>query len=288
MQRVQGRAKINLTLDILGKRQDGFHEVAMVMQSIELADTVCLEKAREPGIHLSVNLPWLRADASNLAWRAAELMYRSYHITTGIEIRLTKRIPVAAGLAGGSADAAAVLRGMNELFALGASDEELCALGAELGSDIPFTLLGGTMLATGRGETLKRLPDLPQMDVVLAKPHISVSTPWAYRMYDAEPARIHPNTEGMIQAIAAQDETRVAALLCNVLESVTMKKYDILSKIKGQMIRSGARACLMSGSGPTIFCLAEDRAQAEKIAKALQAIPSVDVFVTRTANPMRK
>lgn len=287
MQTVHGLAKINLTLDVLGKREDGFHEVAMVMQSIALSDTLTLARA-DDGIRLAINIPWLRADDTNLAWRAAELMRRTYGIREGVDIRLTKRIPIAAGLAGGSADAAAVLRGMDGLFGIGASDEELCRLGAQLGSDIPFTLLGGTMLATGRGEQLQRLPDLPETALVLAKPHISVSTAWAYRTYDAAPAQIHPKTEEMQRAIVAGDKNGIAALLCNVLESVTMKKYGVIARLKNTMMQYGARASLMSGSGPTVFGIAEDRAHAERIAAAIRQMPEVDVFVTRTAKSMRK
>ena len=288
LQTIQGLAKINLTLDILGKREDGFHEVAMVMQSIALADTLTLRVAEDSGIHLAIDVPWLAADAFNLAWRAADLMRQTYGIKDGVEIQLTKRIPVAAGLAGGSADAAAVLRGMNQLFALGASDEELCALGAKLGSDIPFTLLGGTMLATGRGEKLERLPDMPTADIVLAKPHVSVSTAWAYKSYDAAPVTSHPQTNQMKRAIIDKDDKRIASLLSNVLESVTMKKYGIISELKEKMLQYGARASLMSGSGPTVFGIAEDGAHAQHIAEALRQLPAVDVFVTKTAKSMRK
>ncbi|MBQ5501766.1 MAG: 4-(cytidine 5'-diphospho)-2-C-methyl-D-erythritol kinase, partial [Selenomonas sp.] len=166
---VEANAKINLTLDILGKRPDGYHEVAMVMQTVGLHDTLTLEK-REQGISLNINVPWLKADEKNLAWRAAALVQEEFGLTGGVHIELIKRIPVAAGLAGGSADAAAVLKGMSELYGLNLSDNKLCELGAKLGSDIPFCLLGGTMLATGRGEVLKRLPDMPETWVVLVKP----------------------------------------------------------------------------------------------------------------------
>ena len=277
----RGRAKINLTLDILGKRPDGFHEVAMVMQAVELSDTLTLTRREEPGVSLSIDVPWLRADEKNLAYRAARLMQETYKLKEGVAIHLEKRIPMAAGLAGGSADAAAVLRGMNELFALGASDEALCALGAQLGSDIPFTLLGGTMLATGRGEVLKRLPDFPETFVVLAKPHISVSTAWAYGAYDADPATDHPDNAAMLRAIEAGNRKAAASLLNNVLERATIKRYGILADIKKRMVEAGALASLMSGSGPTLFSLAETQVQAEAVATAVQA-PDVDVFITKT------
>ena len=280
---ILGHAKINLTLDILGTRPDGFHEVAMVMQAVELADTLHLTKTAEPGVQLTIDVPWLKADERNLAVRAARLMQKTFadRIAGGVAIELEKRIPMAAGLAGGSADAAAVLHGMNELYGLGASDEELCVLGAELGSDIPFTLLGGTMLATGRGEVLERLPDFPETYVVLAKPHISVSTAWAYQAYDENPATEHPDNAAMVRAIEAGDRTAAAALLNNVLERVTIKRYERLAAIKRDMVAAGALASLMSGSGPTLFALAETRTAAETIADAVRQ-EDVDVFVTRT------
>ena len=189
---VEANAKINLTLDILGKRPDGFHEVAMVMQTIGLHDTLVMEKT-ERDIELSINVPWLKADEKNLAWRAAELIRQEYGLEGGVRIELTKRIPVAAGLAGGSADAAAVLKGMNDLYGLQLDEKKLCELGARLGSDIPFCIMGGTMLATGRGEVLTRLSDMPETWVVLAKPRVSVSTAWAYQNYDEQGAERHPD-----------------------------------------------------------------------------------------------
>lgn len=278
---MEGRAKINLTLDILGTREDGFHEVAMVMQAVGLSDELTLEKREAPGVGLSIDVPWLRADEKNLAYRAAKLMQEEYHLPGGVEIHLTKRIPMAAGLAGGSADAAAVLRGMDALYELGAGDEKLCELGARLGSDIPFTLMGGTMLATGRGEVLRRLPDFPETFVVLAKPHVSVSTAWAYGAYDAHPASEHPDNDAMIHAIEAGDRTKAASFLCNVLESATIKRYEVISKLKEMMKEAGAMASLMSGSGPTVFGLAETQEQAENIAAAVR-LPDVDVFITKT------
>ena len=278
---MEGRAKINLTLDILGTREDGFHEVAMVMQAVGLSDVLTLEKREAPGVGLSIDVPWLRADEKNLAYRAAKLMQEEYHLPGGVEIHLTKRIPMAAGLAGGSADAAAVLRGMDALYELGAGDEKLCELGARLGSDIPFTLMGGTMLATGRGEVLRRLPDFPETFVVLAKPHVSVSTAWAYGAYDTHPAEQHPDNDAMIRAIEAGDRRKAASFLCNVLESATIKRYEVISKLKEMMKEAGAMASLMSGSGPTVFGLAETQEQAENIAAAVR-LPDVDVFITKT------
>ena len=284
MIKIEGNAKINLTLDILGKRPDGYHEVAMVMQSIGLHDTIEMEKSAA-GIALTINVPWLRADEKNLAWRAAALMQQEYGLSGGVNMRLTKRIPVAAGLAGGSADAAAVLRGMNRLYELGLSDAKLCELGARLGSDIPFCLLGGTMLSTGRGEVLTRLSNLPETWVVLAKPRISVSTAWAYQNYDEQGAEQHPDNARIQQEIARGDRKAVAKLLCNVLESVTIRRYDVISRYKTMMLEQGAMASMMSGSGPTVFGLVGSRVQANKIADHLRASTKADVCITRTMNP---
>ena len=278
---VEANAKINLTLDILGKREDGFHEVAMVMQTIGLHDTLTLEKT-DGAIELSINVPWLKADEKNLAWRAAEIIRQECGLQGGVCIELTKRIPVAAGLAGGSADAAAVLKGMNELYGLGLSQQKLCELGAQLGSDIPFCIMGGTMLATGRGEVLTRLADMPETWVVLAKPRISVSTAWAYQNYDEQGAEKHPDNKAIERAIARKNRKAVAGLLCNVLESVTIKKYDVIAEYKEMMLDNGAMASMMSGSGPTVFGLARNREQAEAIANVLRRETNADVFVTRT------
>ena len=278
---VEANAKINLTLDILGKRPDGYHEVAMVMQTVGLHDTLTLEK-REQGISLNINVPWLKADEKNLAWRAAALVQEEFGLTGGVHIELTKRIPVAAGLAGGSADAAAVLKGMSELYGLNLSDNKFCELGAKLGSDIPFCLLGGTMLATGRGEVLKRLPDMPETWVVLVKPRISVSTAWAYQNYDEQGAERHPDNEAIQKEIARGNRKGVAKLLCNVLESVTINKYDVIERYKQMMLAKGAMASMMSGSGPTVFALAKNREQAEEIAGFMRQEKNADVFVTRT------
>ena len=286
MIKVEGNAKINLTLDILGKRPDGYHEVAMVMQSIGLSDTVEMEKTDGP-IELTINVPWLKADEKNLAWRAAALIKEEYKLAGGVRMKLTKRIPVAAGLAGGSTDAAAVLRGMKELYALDISEERLCELGARLGSDIPFCLLGGTMLSTGRGEVLKRLPDLPATWVVLAKPRISVSTAWAYQNYDAQGAKEHPDNERIQQEIARGDRKAVAGLLCNVLESVTIKKYDVISQYKQMMLQQGAMASMMSGSGPTVFGLAERKETADRIAAYMREHTDAYVYVIRTTGKVQ-
>ncbi len=283
---LDANAKINLTLDILGLREDGYHEVAMVMQEVSLHDTLSLKKT-EAGIQLSITIEGqkgtLPADETNLCWKAAALMQQEYGLTGGVSMELVKRIPMAAGLAGGSADAAAVLKGMNQLYELEISEERLCELGARLGSDIPFCLLGGTMLAEGRGEKLTRLPDFPETFVVLAKPEVGVSTAWAYKTYDAGYDGPHPDNEAMLAAIGAGSLDRAAGLLCNVLEGVTVRKHAIIDSYKQTMLQQGALASMMSGSGPTVFGLAGDEASAGKIAAAIRALDAgAAVYVAKT------
>lgn len=278
---VNGNAKINLTLDILGTREDGFHEVSMVMQEIDLHDTLELEKTGE-GISLEIDAPGLEADERNLAWKAAALMMEEYAIKGGVRIKLAKHIPIAAGLAGGSADAAAVLCGMNQLYGLGLSKEELCKQGARLGSDIPFCIMGGTMLATGRGEMLRALPECPEAYVVLAKPPVSVSTAWAYQQYDSVGSPKHPDNEAMEEVLQKYDIIGVAKLLCNVLENVTIKKYEMIEQYKKIMLEQGAMASMMSGSGPTVFALARTKSEAENIAACMKERTEADIFVAKT------
>lgn len=266
---INANAKINLTLDILGSRADGFHEVAMVMQEVSLHDRLTLRRSI-CGIELKVTGSDLPADESNLCWKAAKLMQDECNLTEGVSIELEKHIPEAAGLAGGSTDAAAVLKGMNQLFELGLTEERLCELGAKLGSDIPFCIMGGTMLATGRGEILQRLPDFPACHVVLAKPAIGVSTAWAYKTYDNGYDGQHPDNVAMLKAIEAGDVQKACGLLCNVLEYVTIGKHEIISTYKELMLQQGAMASMMSGSGPTVFGLTLDKAIAEKMAEAIR------------------
>lgn len=283
---LSANAKINLTLDILGTREDGYHEVAMIMQEISLHDTLSMGKINQ-GISLTIviegqqgNLP---ADESNLCWKAAALVQKEYNLQEGVEIHLTKRIPMAAGLAGGSADAAAVLKGMNHLFRLGMTEARLCELGARLGSDIPFCIMGGTMLATGRGEVLTRLPSFPRLSVVLAKPPVGVSTAWAYKTYDAGYDGPHPDNEAMLEAIHGGDAHKAASLLCNVLEGVTETEHPVIADYKRLMMEHGAMASMMSGSGPTVFGLVREKQQAWHLADILKKYDGeAGVFVAET------
>ncbi len=283
---LSANAKINLTLDILGTREDGYHEVAMIMQEISLHDTLSMGKINQ-GISLTIVIEGqqgtLPADESNLCWKAAALVQKEYNLQEGVEIHLTKRIPMAAGLAGGSADAAAVLKGMNHLFRLGMTEARLCELGARLGSDIPFCIMGGTMLATGRGEILTRLPSFPRLSVVLAKPPVGVSTAWAYKTYDAGYDGPHPDNEAMLEAIHGGDAHKATDLLCNVLEGVTETEHPVIADYKRLMMEHGAMASMMSGSGPTVFGLVREKQQAWHLADTLKKYDGeAGVFVAET------
>lgn len=276
------RAKINLTLDVLGKRPDGYHEVEMVMQSIELHDDLVFSPTGRD-IVLTVEGSDLSPGPDNLVCRAAELIRRRGKIRDGVKIRLVKAIPVAAGLGGGSADAAAALKALNELWETGLSLSELMSLGVQLGSDVPFCLLGGTALARGRGELLERLPSCPRLGLVLVKPRFSVSTASVYRAYTPGPAVKRPDNRVMARAIRNKDINGIAENLANALESVTTGMHPEIEQIKAKLTRAGALGVLMSGSGPTVFGLAEDAKTAKAIAGRYKS-DGEEVFVTATVD----
>lgn len=275
------RAKINLTLDVLDKRFDGYHEVAMIMQSVELADRVYLCEADR--LTLETNDERLPADESNLAFRAAALLLREYGLRRGALIRLEKRIPLAAGLAGGSADAAAVLMGLSALWNLSLSRAELHRLGASLGSDVPFCFAGGTALATGRGEVITQLVDLPVRPVVLAKLPAGVATAHVYQNFRPENVYQRPDTQKVLTAVRQADWRTIESNLVNVLETVTIKETPEIAAVKELMLSSGAAGSLMSGSGPTVFCLVDDEATAQAVASQVKRNFAAEVFITKTA-----
>ena len=277
-------AKINLALDVLSRRDDGYHEVEMIMQGISLADKVNLSLAKT--IQVETNLPYLAGDKTNLAYKAAALMQDRYNVQQGVHIKLEKNIPVAAGLAGGSADAATVLKGVNELWGLHRPIAELVSLGAELGSDVPFCLELGTMRASGRGEKLTPLPDVPFCWFVLAKPRVSVSTAWVYQNYHAENVEQHPDIPQMIDHITNKNLAGVAGLVANVLESVTIPVHPQIQKLKKIMLNYGAIASLMSGSGPTVFGMTSDLKSAQYIANMLQQQTQAMVILAHTVGKM--
>ena len=279
---LRANAKINLTLDVLFKRADGYHQVEMIMQAIELADILNIEEKSSSDISIASNVVHLPCDQRNLAYQAAMLIRDACQVKSGVHIFLEKNIPMSAGLAGGSTDAAGVLLGLNRLWKLGLTLKELEALGARLGSDVPFCLRGGTALATGRGELLESLASLPPCYVVLAKPRIGVSTSWVYGKYRNNGLLTHPDTAGVKVALGQGDLPGVAHHLSNMLESVTVPEYPQIRKLKQRMIEYGAMASLMSGSGPTVFGLVEDKSKAEYIADRLRSQSDAEIIITKT------
>ncbi|GAX88673.1 4-(cytidine 5'-diphospho)-2-C-methyl-D-erythritol kinase [Effusibacillus lacus] len=280
MIREKAKAKINLTLDVLFKRADGYHEVEMVMQTVDLSDQLLLEERDDNQIVLSCGVPYIPLDNRNLAYKAAALLRERYGIRKGIHITIDKQIPVAAGLAGGSSDGAAALRGLNRLWNLGLTLEELAELGAELGSDVPFCIYGGTAIARGRGEIIERLPAAPPLWVVLVKPPITVSTADVYGNLKVDEIDSHPDTLGMIQALASGNPERIVSGLGNVLEQVTFKMHPEVERLKSQIVKFGAMGALMSGSGPTVFGITDRESRAQRIYNALRGF-SKEVYLTR-------
>ncbi len=245
-------AKINLGLDVVRRLENGYHEVRMIMQSVRICDVLTLEKA-QTGILVTTDNGELPTDENNLIYKAAKMMMDKYHIRQGVRVHLEKHIPIAAGMAGGSTDAAATFIGMNQLFECGASEEELRNLSVKVGADVPYCIMGGTALAEGIGEKLTKLPSPPQCYLLVAKPDINVSTKYVYEHLDAEGVPHHPDIDGMIHAIRQQDLRGIVDRLENVLENVTIKRYPIIQEIKDTMLEAGAEGSLMSGSGPTVF-----------------------------------
>ncbi|MDE6406859.1 MAG: 4-(cytidine 5'-diphospho)-2-C-methyl-D-erythritol kinase [Lachnospiraceae bacterium] len=278
-------AKINLGLDVLRRRPDGYHEVKMIMQTVDICDELTFEKREEPGIGLQIEGAGLPADENNLVYRAAALLMEKRQVREGVSITLQKRIPIAAGMAGGSADAAAALRGLNELFGMGYSVEELQELGVTLGADIPYCIQGGTMLSEGIGEMLTPLPVPPACHLVIAKPDIDVSTAFVYGHLQADRLPFHPDIDGMAAALAAGDLKGITDRMGNVLETVTVKEYPVIDRLKQIMCDLGAENALMSGSGPTVFGIYKEQKTAEKAAAAIrEEEPAAAVFVTAFFN----
>lgn len=281
--------KINLGLDVLGKRENGYHDVRMVMQTVYLYDQIWIEKTKEPGIRLSSNLFYLPVNENNLAYRAAKLLIEECRIQEGVKITLKKHIPVAAGMAGGSSNAAAVLFGMNRMFSLGFTQEELMERGVTLGADVPYCVLRGTVLAEGIGEELTVLPAMPKCYVLLAKPPISVSTKAVYEKLDSREISEHPNIDGIIGGLKRQNLDEVAACMGNVLEKVTVEEYPVIEEIKKAMRREGALNAMMSGSGPTVFGLYDDKRKARRAAfRIKERRLAKQTYVTSIHNARRR
>lgn len=281
--------KINLGLDVLGRRENGYHDVRMVMQTVYLYDRIIMKKSKTPGIRLETNLYYLPVNENNLAYQAAQMLMDEFHMEEGVSIQLDKHIPVAAGMAGGSSNAAAVLFGMNRMFSLGLSQKELMERGVKLGADVPYCIMRGTVLAEGIGEILTPLSPMPKCYVLIAKPAISVSTKIVYEKLDSHEIEDHPDIDGILAGLKAGDLKKVAGSMGNVLERVTVDAYPVIDQIKKMMIKEGALNAMMSGSGPTVFGIFEEKATARKAADAIRdARLTKQVYVTNIHNARRK
>lgn len=273
-------AKINISLDVIGKREDGYHLLSMIMQNIELYDEIEIEKI-ESGIVITCNKSFIPTDERNLAYKAAKLFLETYNIESGVSIDIVKNIPVAAGLAGGSADCATVLKMLNDMFDINASEEELMNLGATLGADVPYCIKGGTALCEGIGEKITPIKSFKNQIVLLVKPPFGVSTKDVYKAFDLNKVKIHPDTKNLIKKIEEDDLNYVALNMKNLLENVTIRKHKVLYKLKEHLVKNGAVGSMMSGSGPTVFAFFDDMQVALKCYNELKE-KYTDVFLTRT------
>ena len=283
-------AKINLGLDVLRRREDGYHEVRMIMQTVHIFDQLQLEKKQDTGISVRTNLYYRPENENNLVYKAAKLLWDEFGLPGGISSQLKKYMPVAAGMAGGSSDAAAVLFGMNRMYDLGLSMEELMQRGVKIGADVPYCIMRGTALAEGIGEVLSPLPPMPPCTILVAKPGIGVSTRFVFENLKANELESHPDIDGMLDALKNQDLKALAGhmTLGNVLESVTIQAYPVIKKLTDAMIRGGALATLMSGSGPTVFGIFDSRQAAKRAYGALKrGHLAKQVFLTTPYNIRR-
>ena len=263
-------AKINLGLDVLRRREDGYHEVKMIMQTVDIYDVLTFVKAPADVFRLSVDSAQIPDDDNNLVLKAARLLFATAGIDAGVEVTLQKNIPVAAGMAGGSTDAAATLIGLNALYDLRFTTEQLQEIGVKLGADIPYCIMGGTALSQGIGEILRPLPAPPRAHLVIAKPDLMISTKYVYENLHANSLKVHPNIDGMIEALSNQDLIKMCSLMGNVLETVTEKENPIITQIKDLMKEQGATGALMSGSGPTVFSIFTEEEKARSCFQKIQ------------------
>lgn len=279
--RLRAFAKINLGLDILRKREDGYHEVRMIMQTIQMYDVLEMKKVKKPGISLSVNYPYIPSDERNLVYKAAKLLMDEFQVKEGVDIRLEKFIPVAAGMAGGSSDAAAAMVGINHLFKLGLSEKDLMDRAVNIGADVPYCIMRGTALAEGIGEKLTRIAQVPDCYVLIGKPGIGVSTKTAYESLQFDKIQSHPDIDGMIRDIENGNLLAMTDKMGNVFESGIIGKYPVIGEIKDLMEANGALKAMMSGSGPTVFGIFDDREKMEAAAAVLrQSNLAKTVFAT--------
>ena len=262
-------SKVNLGLDVLRRRDDGYHEVRMIMQTLKLCDELYFEETQKKEIRIVCNSENLECDENNLIYKAARLIMDEAGIDRGLDIRLKKNIPIAAGMAGGSSDAAATLVALNKMFGIDFDIAKLKEMGVKIGADVPYCIEGGTQLSEGIGEKLTRLKDAPQCFVVVAKPNIGVSTKYVYENLHVETIKTHPNIDAMLKGIDAGDLIEISSHMENILENVTEKKYPVIAMLKSKLKSMGALNSLMSGSGPTVFALFDDRDKADKACEAV-------------------
>lgn len=289
--RLKALAKINIGLDVLRRREDGYHDVKMIMQTVGIYDQICLNREKTPGIRVKTNLFYLPDNENNLVYKAAKLLMDEFSIEDGVSIDLNKYIPVAAGMAGGSSDAASVLYGMNKMFSLGLSQDELMRRGVKIGADVPYCIMRGTALAEGIGEILTPLPPMPACFVLVAKPGISVSTKFVYENLHANDLRPeqHPDIDAAIAGIRAGDLKATAQAMGNVLELVTVREYPVIEEIKNFMKKRGALNAMMSGSGPTVFGLFENKTTARNAFYQLRRTSlAKQVYLTEIYNNRRQ
>lgn len=277
--KLKAYGKINLGLDVLRKREDGYHEVRMIMQTVGIFDRIDLIRKKDPGIQVRTNLYYLPVNENNLVYKAARLLMDEFHITDGVAIELKKFIPVSAGMAGGSSDAAAVLFGVNRMFRLGLSMEDLMKRGVRIGADVPYCIMRGTALSEGIGEILTPLPPVPQCQVLIAKPGINVSTKFVYENLQANQLKPeqHPDINGMIDEIKQHNLYGIAGKMGNVLETVTIREYPVINQLKERMMALGAVGSMMSGSGPTVFGLFTNPGAAQAAYEELRNGPSSEL-----------
>ena len=282
-------AKVNLGLDVLRRREDGYHEVRMIMQTVKLFDLITLQKNTCGQIRLSSNLPYLPLNEKNLVYRAINTIRTAYNIPDGVDATIEKHIPVAAGMAGGSTDAAAALVGMNQLFSLGITQEELIKHGLTLGADIPFCIMRGTALSEGIGEILTPLPSIPACWFLIVKPTFSMSTKFVYENLKLDAQKKHPDIDRLVSDIKEQDLYKIAADMGNILETVTIPAYPVIAEIKENMLEHGAVNAMMSGSGPTVFGLFDDENTATAAYEEMKASGlAKQVYLTSIYNNARK
>ena len=278
--KIKAYAKINIALDVVGKREDGYHLLKMIMQTVDLYDVIEITKI-DSDIKLICNKPYVPIDERNLAYKAAKLFKETYNIEDCVSINLTKNIPVSAGMAGGSTDAAGVLKLMNRIFNINASDEELRALGLKLGADVPYCINGGTALCEGIGEKITQLKPFNDKIVVIVKPPFGVSTKEVYKDFDLSKVIFHPRTEDIIRAMENDDIHFVSNNMKNLLENVTLRKHRVILNIKESMRSYDALGTMMSGSGPTVFAFFDDMLKAQICYDEMKK-KYKDVFLSRT------